>query len=159
MPKQDRTGPDGQGAMTGRGLGPCGEGMRRGFAGGRGFGGGFGRRCWGRCPYFEQVNLTKQEEKKILEAELKEMEAEKQEIADIYIAKGFKGKEEKKDEKTRQMFLGLYNIDIYNYENFDIVLDISKSYTNPEGVTNLLEKLILDHNSQTSTFSSNFKGF
>ncbi|KKQ41551.1 MAG: Cytidylate kinase [Microgenomates group bacterium GW2011_GWC1_37_8] len=80
-------------------------------------------------------------------------------ISKLYTKKELSKKIQKKDEKTRQMFLGLYNIDIYNYENFDIVLDISKSYTNPEGVTNLLEKLILDHNSQTSTFSSNFKGF
>lgn len=31
MPKFDRTGPRGTGPMTGRGLGPCGGGLRRGF--------------------------------------------------------------------------------------------------------------------------------
>ena len=31
MPYQDRTGPQGAGAMTGRGLGPCGGGMARGY--------------------------------------------------------------------------------------------------------------------------------
>lgn len=79
MPRQDGTGPNGQGPMTGRGLGPCGSGMRRGF--GRGFGRGMGWRCWGRAQYEEPVTLTKAEEKKILEAELKEIELEKQEIA------------------------------------------------------------------------------
>ena len=79
MPAQDGTGPNGQGPMTGRGLGPCGGGMRRGF--GRGFGRGYGWRCRGRVLDTTQVNLTKQDERKILEAELKEIELEKQEIA------------------------------------------------------------------------------
>jgi hypothetical protein len=70
MPGQDGTGPLGQGPLTGRGLGPCGCGMRRGFS--RGYGRGFGFR--------RQVALTKEEEKKILEAELKEIETEKQTI-------------------------------------------------------------------------------
>ena len=71
MPGQDKTGPLGQGAMTGRGLGPCGGGMRRGF------GRGFGR---GRCPTKFAVGFSKEEEKKILEAELKQMETDKQDI-------------------------------------------------------------------------------
>jgi len=70
MPRQDKTGPLGQGPMTGRGLGLCGSGMRRGF------GRGFGRRCCETVP----VTLSKEEEKKILEAELKEVEVEKREI-------------------------------------------------------------------------------
>lgn len=45
MPRGDRTGPEGLGAMTGRGLGFCNgnqtPGFNRGF--GRGAGGGFGR--------------------------------------------------------------------------------------------------------------------
>ena len=65
MPYQDGTGPLGRGPLTGRGLGPCGKGFRRGF--GRGF-----RR--------EPINLSKQEERKILEAELKEIDLEKKEI-------------------------------------------------------------------------------
>lgn len=72
MPGQDGTGPLGLGPLTGRGLGPCGCGMRRGF--GRGLGRGMGFR------YTRPVTLTKEEQKKILEAELKEIEAEKQEI-------------------------------------------------------------------------------
>ena len=72
MPRFDGTGPNGEGPMTGRGLGPCGRGLRRGF--GRGFGRGFRNRI------AEPVNLTKEQEKKVLEAELAELEAEKAEI-------------------------------------------------------------------------------
>ena len=74
MPKMDGTGPQGQGAMTGRGFGPCGSGFFRGCC--RGLGRGFGRGLGCR----RQVNLTKADEKKILEAELEEIETEKQEI-------------------------------------------------------------------------------
>lgn len=69
MPGRDRTGPDGYGPLTGRGLGPCGRGMRRGFGRRQGF-----RR------YSEPVTLTNEEQKKMLEAELVEIEKEKQEI-------------------------------------------------------------------------------
>lgn len=74
MPAQDGTGPNGMGPMTGRGLGPCGQGrgFRRGF--GRGFCGFFG------SGMARNANLTKEEEKKILEAELKELENEKKAI-------------------------------------------------------------------------------
>ena len=72
MPNQDGTGPQGQGPMTGRGLGPCGRGLARG----RGFGRGMG---WKRG-FAQPVTLTKEEEKNILEAELKELEEEKKAI-------------------------------------------------------------------------------
>lgn len=62
MPGYDRTGPLGQGALTGRGFGPCG----------RGFGRGFGFRRFAR--------ITDKEEKEILQEELEEIEAEKKEI-------------------------------------------------------------------------------
>jgi len=42
MPNRDKTGPMDQGPLTGRGFGPCGGGMRRGFGCGRGFGRGLG---------------------------------------------------------------------------------------------------------------------
>lgn len=54
MPRGDKTGPNGQGPMTGRAMGYCagndspgfttggGRGMGRGWGGGRGFGRGFG---------------------------------------------------------------------------------------------------------------------
>ena len=74
MPNRDRTGPLGQGALTGRGLGPCGRGLE--FR--RGFGRGFGKRKFAFVK--EQVTLTKDQEKKILEAERAEIEAEKAEI-------------------------------------------------------------------------------
>jgi len=74
MPRGDRTGPMGYGPLTGRGLGPCGGGLRQGF--GRGFGRGFGFRALQR----EQVALTKDEQKKILEENLKDIEAEKEAI-------------------------------------------------------------------------------
>jgi len=70
MPAQDMTGPRGEGSFTGRGFGLCGR---------RAFGRGFGlRRMW--LPQFQPVELTKEEERKILEAELKEIEQEKKEL-------------------------------------------------------------------------------
>lgn len=70
MPRFDGAGPFGYGPMTGRGFGPCG----RGLAFRRGFGRGFGWR------FAEPLVLTKEEQKKILEAELKEIETERNEI-------------------------------------------------------------------------------
>ena len=72
MPNKDGTGPSGQGTMTGRGLGPCGGGMQRGF--------GRGRRRFAFCPTKFIAGFTKAEEKEILESELKEIESEKKEI-------------------------------------------------------------------------------
>lgn len=60
MPRFDGTGPQGQGPMTGRGMGPCGQGGRpvgpgMGRGAGRGMGQGYGRQggrgygrgfCW-----------------------------------------------------------------------------------------------------------------
>jgi len=70
MPRFDGTGPLGFGPGTGWGLGPCGAGMgwRRDF--GRGFG---WRRFWG-YPY--QPQITKKEEKEILEKEVAYLEEE-----------------------------------------------------------------------------------
>lgn len=62
MPGLDRTGPRGLGPLTGRGLGPCGRGLRRRYA------------------YTETKELTKDEQKKILEAELEDLEEEKKQI-------------------------------------------------------------------------------
>ncbi len=78
MPGQDGTGPLGQGPLTGRGLGPCGRGLgfRKGF--GRGSGRSFGRGLG--IGTAMPVILTKEQEKKILEAELKEIETEKAEV-------------------------------------------------------------------------------
>ena len=75
MPNRDQTGPNGEGALTGRGLGNC-DGARQGY--GRNFGCGFGRRCGRGFGRFGA--LTKDDERKILEAQLTELEIEKAEI-------------------------------------------------------------------------------
>ncbi len=71
MPYRDGTGPCGEGPLTGRGFGPCGRG--RGLK--QGFRRGFGRR------FFQPIELSKDEQKKILKEELEELEAEKKAIA------------------------------------------------------------------------------
>ena len=95
MPIKDKTGPEGKGKKTGRQMGNCEEatptetGIRYGrgrrprrFGSGRGFGASFGRGLGilGHQRFNQPVELTEEEEKKILEAELKEIDAEKEEI-------------------------------------------------------------------------------
>ena len=80
MPGGDGTGPFGDPNWPCRRIYGYGAGFRGGF--GRGFGReyrrGFGRRfAWG---YTEPATLTKEEQIKILEAELKDINSEKQEI-------------------------------------------------------------------------------
>ena len=70
MPGQDGTGPQGHGPKSGRGLGPCGRGQGKGFGRKRGFG----------FRHSESNELTKDEQKKMLETELRELEEEKLEI-------------------------------------------------------------------------------
>ena len=65
MPNKDRTGPLGQGSLTGRGLGFCCP--RFGL-----------RRVFGRDS--QSVELTKDQEKKILEAEKSEIEKRLKEL-------------------------------------------------------------------------------
>lgn len=83
MPRLDGTGPDGQGQMTGRGMGPCNGGSvpRRGFGGGfrRNFGKGRGfGRIFGWCPFCgsEPTKADLENEKKVLQEELKALEVE-----------------------------------------------------------------------------------
>ncbi|RLG12240.1 hypothetical protein DRN73_03180 [Candidatus Pacearchaeota archaeon] len=85
MPRGDRTGPDGQGPRTGRGLGYCSgydspgftKGIPRGGAGvGRGFGRGRGFGFRNLAPQTAPRELTKAEEKKILEANLESLKQE-----------------------------------------------------------------------------------
>jgi len=71
MPRLNGTGPMGNGPMTGRGRGRC-TGARKGLGIDRGIGRGFGRGF--RGPEFADVELSKEEERKILEAEKKEIE-------------------------------------------------------------------------------------
>ena len=80
MPGLDGTGPQGQGPLTGRAMGKCGSGqakpsgrgMGRGMGAGQGTGRGFGRGFAGG--YVEPVNLSKEEQKKILKAQLKNLD-------------------------------------------------------------------------------------
>ena len=65
MPKFDRTGPQGQGPRTGRGMGSCGGGIGYGCPYNTGFGQGIGRRFF-----------SKKEESEILDTEVEELEAE-----------------------------------------------------------------------------------
>ena len=73
MPAGDGTGPMGTGPI-GRGMGSCGRGLRRGF--GRGPG-------WRRLGFFPagyEVEMTKEQKIKVLEAEQKELQAELDEV-------------------------------------------------------------------------------
>jgi len=63
MPKLDGTGPMGQGPRTGRGLGPCGGGMRRGWG------------CWSGHGFRRFISpknelAALEDEKQMLEEEL-----------------------------------------------------------------------------------------
>ena len=88
MPYGDGTGPNGQGPMTGRGMGFCAgypvAGFRRGA--GRGFGRGFRRMAPAMQPVQQMPiqpivqPIAKTEEKNILKDELEQIKAEKQEI-------------------------------------------------------------------------------
>lgn len=64
MPNGDGTGPQGKSSLNGTGFGYCEGRFRRGF--------GF------RPRHTSLLSLTKEEEKKILEAELKDIETEKE---------------------------------------------------------------------------------
>lgn len=70
MPVKDKTGPLGKGPLTGRGFGPCGSGAGPGL--GRGVGRGFGV---GRvAPAGQPVELSKEEQIKILEEHKNELD-------------------------------------------------------------------------------------
>jgi hypothetical protein len=89
MPGMDRTGPMGQGPLTGRGFGPCnggsgqgggfGRGFRMGFGAGMGRGAGRGFR-WrtGGFAAQQSVELSREDQRKILEQELSDLESEKE---------------------------------------------------------------------------------
>lgn len=102
MPAGDRTGPEGNGPKTGRGLGDCdttsttqqnnsmsfgrgsGFGAGRGFGRGYGFGVGRGRNSgrafgFGRgCRFLSDVPFNTASEKDLIEFRLKSLEAEKE---------------------------------------------------------------------------------
>jgi len=88
MPRGDKTGPAGQGSMTGRGMGYCaGYGvpgfMNSDFGFGRGFGRGWGRGFgwrrsggYGSRGYSYHSQITRKEEKEMLENEVTDLEEE-----------------------------------------------------------------------------------
>jgi len=86
MPLFDRTGPSGQGPLTGRGMGPCGGGLgsRLGFGRGSRFGRGFGRGLglgrgfgfFGRAPTKAEEKESLGDYKKDLEQELSDVDKE-----------------------------------------------------------------------------------
>ena len=82
MPNMNGTGPQGMGAMTGRGLGPCGGGMRRGFGRGFGRGMGFGWRARSMqvMPVQQPAVITEKQEREMLEADLSDLKEEMKEI-------------------------------------------------------------------------------
>ena len=85
MPRQDGTGPQGQGPATGWGRGPCGQGLRgRGGRYGRGRSFGWNMPITGRqISKDEELDLLKDEK----EALKKEIEAIEKEIQDVKKAK------------------------------------------------------------------------
>ena len=80
MPSFDGRGPRGFGPE--RGLGPCGQGARRGRGGFFGNRSGFSNNQTGNNPQnIDNINIDKQEQKRILKAEIQELEAEKKYLA------------------------------------------------------------------------------
>ncbi len=80
MPRFDRTGPMGQGSMTGRGFGPCGMGLgrRKGFGMGR----GMGRYSdWNRSQTPTDQKRSLADYKKALEEELENVKKEEVELS------------------------------------------------------------------------------
>lgn len=74
MPAFNGMGPNGAGPQSGKGFGPCGRDRSTAVYGrGNGFGRGYGRRM-GVCRW-QQVQFTPQEERQILEGDVKNLEA------------------------------------------------------------------------------------
>ncbi len=83
MPAFDQTGPRGQGPLTGRGMGPCGQGYRMGrFGRGMsGFGRGLGRYFGWNAPQTKEEKLEALKDyKQALKEELEDVEKEEADI-------------------------------------------------------------------------------
>ena len=83
MPGFDKTGPQGQGPMTGRGLGPCGAGRKFGMGFGRcrGYGRGLGRYFGWNAPQTKEERVEDIEAyRKALQEEMEEAEKELAEL-------------------------------------------------------------------------------
>ena len=78
MPNFDKTGPQGQGPMTGRGMGHCGKsrgmGMRMGFGKCHGYGRGLGKYFGWNAPQ------TKEDKKEDLESYKKALQEEMEDV-------------------------------------------------------------------------------
>lgn len=76
MPRLDRTGPQGNGPMTGRGMGRCGN-LRSGLGRCFGFGRGLGRYFGFNAPQTKEEKIKDVEEyRKALQEELEDAEKE-----------------------------------------------------------------------------------
>ncbi len=86
MPRGDSTGPNGQGPMTGRGVGFCAGNNRPGFMEpGIGFRGGGRFRAFGRgfkSRFFQPEVITETEEQEMLKNELKALKQEMKTVED-----------------------------------------------------------------------------
>lgn len=85
MPNFNRTGPRGQGPMTGRGMGRCGNGNGHGinFGQGRGFGRGFGKGLGlGRGFGFGSYRTTSSDDKTDTQNYIKNLELELKDAKD-----------------------------------------------------------------------------
>lgn len=83
MPNRDQTGPLGQGPATGRGFGPCGKGLSRGFGFGcgRGFGRGLGKFFgWNQPQTKEEQKQALTDYRKALEEELEDTKKLEEEL-------------------------------------------------------------------------------
>ena len=81
MPNRDKTGPMGQGPSTGRGLGPCGGGVRRGFGCAQGFGRGLGRYFgWNQPQTEDEIKESLVNYRKALEEELEDVKKQEEEL-------------------------------------------------------------------------------
>lgn len=86
MPNFDGTGPQRRGTENGRGLGPCGAGIRRHHRHGW-FGRGQGRGRDGSCPFWSAGPMDQEQEKEMLTEETqileKELEASKKRLKEL----------------------------------------------------------------------------
>ena len=81
MPNRDKTGPTGTGPLTGRGFGPCGQGVRLGFGCGRGFGRGLDRFFGWNQPQTEaEKKQSLADYRKALEEELEDTKKLEEEL-------------------------------------------------------------------------------
>jgi len=75
MPNKDKTGPLGNGPLTGRGFGPCGSGLKRGL--GRGLCRYF---TWGQSKTDEEKRQSLINYRQALEEELEDVKKQEEEL-------------------------------------------------------------------------------